>query len=116
VSRAEGNPRRFPPQQRALPPVPSSALATEGDDQQEIAHAAWRIVATTGGLVDRAEIARRYGLSRGRVHQLTGQKHFPAPVHGTGTSHPLWLAVDVEAYRAQPPRVGRPPKPTGTSS
>ena len=90
---------------------------TDGDDQQEIAHAAWRIVAATGGLVDRAEIARRYNLSRGRVHQLTGQKHFPRPVHGAGTSHPLWLAVDVEAYRAQPPPVGRPPKESaGTSS
>lgn len=87
------------------------------DDRQRIAHAAWGILQTTGGLVDRTEIARRYGVTRGRVHQLTRQKHFPPPVHGAGTSHPLWLAVDVEAYRAQPPPVGRPPKESaGTSS
>jgi hypothetical protein len=89
---------------------------TRGNDQREIAHAAWHIVAATGGLVDRAEIARRYSLTRGRVHQLTHQRHFPAPVHGAGTSRPLWLAVDVEAYRAQPPPVGRPPKESAGSS
>ena len=52
----------------------------------------------------------RYGLSRGRVHQLTRQRHFPRPVQGEGTSHPMWLAIDVEQYRSEPPPVGRPPK------
>jgi predicted DNA-binding transcriptional regulator AlpA len=85
-------------------------LVTASDDQQKIAHAAWSILAATGGLVDRAEIARRYGLSRGRVHQLTRQRHFPRPVQGEGTSHPMWLAIDVEQYRSQPPPVGRPAK------
>src|SRR4051794_26936243 len=87
-----------------------SMLVTASDDQRKIAHAAWSILAAAGGLVDRAEIARRYGLSRGRVHQLTGQRHFPRPVQGEATSHPLWLAIDVEYYRSQPPPVGRPPK------
>ena len=87
-----------------------SVLVTASDDQQKIAHAAWSILAATGGLVDRAEIARRYGLSRGRVHQLTRQRHFPRPVQGEGTSHPMWLAIDVEQYRSEPPPVGRPPK------
>jgi hypothetical protein len=60
---------------------------------------------------DRRQIARRYdGLSRGRVHQLTRQRHFPRPVQGEHTSHPLWLAIDVEHYRSQPPPVGRPAK------
>lgn len=109
----------MPPDRRRFQPSDGDVQegTTATDEQQEIAHAAWRIVAATGGLVDRAEIARRYDLSRGRVHQLTGQKHFPRPVHGAGTTHPLWLAVDVEVYRAQPPPVGRPPKEaTGTSS
>jgi hypothetical protein len=83
-------------------------LVTDDDDQQKIAHAAWSILAATGGLVDRAEIARRYGLSRGRVQQLTGQRHFPRPVRGAGGRHPLWLAIDVERYRSQPAPVGRP--------
>jgi hypothetical protein len=83
---------------------------TDDDDQQRIAHAAWSIIAATGGLVDRAQIRERLGLSRGRVHQLTGQRHFPRPVYGEGTARPLWLAIDVDRYRAQPPPVGRPPK------
>src|SRR5215216_5034954 len=87
-----------------------SVLVTGSDDEQQIAHAAWSILAATGGLVDRAEIARRYGLTRGRVHKLTRQRHFPRPVQGEGTSHPMWLAIDVEQYRSQPPPVGRPPK------
>jgi predicted DNA-binding transcriptional regulator AlpA len=92
-------------------------LVTASDDQRQIAHAAWSILAATGGLIDRAEIARRYGLSRGRVHQLTRQRHFPRPVQGEGTSHPMWLAIDVEHYRAQPPPIGRPPKrPSGDSA
>lgn len=85
-------------------------LVTDSDDQQKIAHAAWSILAATGGLLDRAEIAERYGLTRGRVHQLTRQRHFPRPVKGEGTSRPQWLAIDVDVYRSQPPRVGRPPK------
>ena len=92
-------------------------LVSASDDQQQIAHAAWSILAATGGVLDRGDIARRYGLSRGRVHQLTGQRHFPRAVQGEGTSHPIWLAIDVETYRAQPPRSGRPPKqPTADSS
>jgi predicted DNA-binding transcriptional regulator AlpA len=83
---------------------------TGDDDQQRIAHAAWSIIAATGGLVDRAQIRERLGLSRGRVHQLTGQRHFPRPVYGEGTARPLWLAIDVDRYRAEPPPVGRPPK------
>src|SRR4051812_25338799 len=70
----------------------ASVLVTTSDDQRKIAHAAWSIVAATGGVMDRAQIAERYGLSRGRVHQLTNQRHFPRPVQGEGTSHPLWLA------------------------
>src|SRR3954447_15906175 len=86
-------------------------LALTGDDEQlRIAHAAWSIIAATGGLVDRTQIRERLGLSRGRVHQLTGQRHFPRPVYGEGTARPLWLAIDVDHYRAQPPAVGRPPK------
>jgi hypothetical protein len=93
-----------------------SVLVTASDDQQKIAHAAWSILAATGGLLDRAEIARRYGLSRGRVHTLTQQKHFPCPVQGAEASHPLWLAIDVERYRSQPPPVGRPRKTASARS
>jgi predicted DNA-binding transcriptional regulator AlpA len=112
--------RRWPPaavryavaRGRLVATAAGSVLVTASDDQRQIAHAAWSILAATGGLIDRTEIARRYGLSRGRVHQLTRQRHFPRPVQGEATSHPLWLAIDVEYYRSQPPPVGRPPKTT----
>lgn len=85
-------------------------MSISDDARQQIAREAWTILAATGGLIDRAEIAERYGLSRGRVHQLTGQRHFPRPVYGESTGRPLWLAIDVEHYRSQPPPVGRPPR------
>jgi predicted DNA-binding transcriptional regulator AlpA len=91
-----------------------SVLVTASDDQQQIAHAAWSILAATGGVLNRAQIAERYGLSRGRVHKLTGQRHFPRPVQGEGTRDPLWLAIDVDRYRSQPAPVGRPAKKRDT--
>jgi predicted DNA-binding transcriptional regulator AlpA len=93
-----------------------SVLVTASDDQHKIAHAAWSILATTGGLLNRVQIAERYGISRGRVHTLTRQKHFPRPVQDADSSHPLWLAIDVERYRAQPPPVGRPRKHTSNNN
>lgn len=84
-------------------------LVTAADDELEIAHAAWRILAASGGLIDRADIARRFDLSRGRVYNLTAQRHFPAPVGEIG-GRPVWLAAAVERYRSQPPPVGRPRK------
>jgi hypothetical protein len=90
-------------------------LVTASDDQLKIAHAAWSILAATGGLLNRVQIAERYGLSRGRVSALTRQKHFPCAVQDADGSHPLWLAIDVERYRSQPPPVGRPRKTTSDS-
>ena len=91
-------------------------LVTDSDDQLEIARAAWRILAAAGGVMDRAEIARRYRLSRGRVHRLTTQRHFPDPVGELGDRRPLWLAVEVERYRSRPPPGGRPPKTTSDNA
>lgn len=80
---------------------------THSEDTLEIAQAAWRILNASGGLVDRSEIARRYRLSKTRVHGLTQQRHFPEPV-GTIGRTPVWLAAEVQRYRSQPPPVGRP--------
>jgi predicted DNA-binding transcriptional regulator AlpA len=87
----------------------AAVLVTSADDELEIAQAAWRILAASGGLIDRGDIARRFGLSRGRVYNLTTQRHFPAPVGKIG-GRPVWLAAAVERYRSQPPPVGRPRK------
>lgn len=83
-------------------------LVTSSDDELDVARAAWRILTASGGLVDRGEIARRYGLTHKRVHRLTTQRNFPAPIGHIGL-HPVWLAIEVDRYRAAPPPGGRPP-------
>jgi hypothetical protein len=75
----------------------------------EIAEAAWRILQHTGGLMDRVDIRERYGQTRQRAFALTNQRYFPDPI-GTIGDRPVWLAVHVERYHAQPPPTGRPPK------
>jgi hypothetical protein len=99
----------------ALAPGGTGVLVTASDDPHEIAHAAWSIVAAMGGILDRRDIAERYRLSRGRVFQLTQQRHFPEPAGEVG-GRPVWLAADVEHYRSHPPPVGRPPKTTSDNA
>ncbi len=72
----------------------------------EIAEAAWRILNQTGGLIDRVDIAKRYGLSRQRAFQMTANNIFPKPVAEIG-GRPVWLTVHVDRYRAHA-RPGRP--------
>ncbi len=90
-------------------------LVSGADDSAEIARAAWDILVASGGLVDRSDIRRRWDMSRARVYELSGQRHFPAPVGEIG-GRPVWLSVEVDRYRAQPPPTGRPrrsPAPPG---
>lgn len=102
-------------QQRRLRVVDApmaTILVSTHDDTAEIARAAWQILAASGGLVDRSDIRRRWNMNRSRVHELTGQRFFPDPVGEIG-GRPVWLAVDVDAYRAHPPPPGRPPRAEG---
>jgi hypothetical protein len=87
----------------------------ERPDDVEIAEAAWRILASTGGLMDRSDIRRRFGHRRQRTFELTNQRYFPDPVGSIG-ERPVWLAAHVERYHASPPRSGRPPKTEGTDA
>jgi hypothetical protein len=82
------------------------------EEPTEIAEFAWRILQSTGGLMDRSDIRERFGQTRQRAFTLTNQRHFPDPV-GTIGGRPVWLAAHVERYRSQPPRTGRPPKARG---
>ncbi|MGI8846204.1 MAG: hypothetical protein ACR2HC_08550 [Thermoleophilaceae bacterium] len=85
-------------------------LVSENADFVEIAEAAWRILEQTGGLLDRPAIQLRYGLTRQRVYELTtANKSFP-PAAGAIGDRPVWLAVHIDAYRAQA-RTGRPRTP-----
>lgn len=82
---------------------------TDRDDRLEVATAAWRILEASGGLLNRADIARTLGVTPNRAWHLAQQRHFPNPVGELG-GRPVWLAAAVEAYRASPPPVGRPRK------
>jgi predicted DNA-binding transcriptional regulator AlpA len=66
-------------------------------------------IAAGGGLVDRAEIGRRWGVSRTRVGQLLASRDFPKPVASVG-GRPLWLAGDVDEWKANRRPPGRPRK------
>lgn len=62
-----------------------------------------------GGLLNAADIARRYNTSRERAGQLTRHPDFPQPVARAGKSD-LWLASEVDRFRATPRQPGRPAK------
>lgn len=84
---------------------------TEPDDQLQVAAAAWQILQASGGLLNRADIARRLEISDSRAWQLVRQRHFPEPAGEVG-GRPVWLAAAVEHYRQHPPPTGRPRKET----
>ena len=91
----------------------ATLLMREDADETEIAEAAWRILAQTGGLLDRPAIQKRYGLSRQRTYGLSTNKSFPRPV-GTIGDRPVWLAVHVDHYRAHSKPGRRPRNPEAT--
>jgi hypothetical protein len=88
----------------------AALLVSDDAGDVEIAEAAWRILAQTGGLLDRSDIASRYGLTRQRVFELTHNKSFPAAVGEIG-GRPVWLTLHVDRYRAQ----AQPGRPRGTT-
>lgn len=57
-----------------------------------------RAIAAGGGLVNGAELARRWNVSRVRAHELVTQDDFPEPVaHVAG--RPVWLFNEVDEWR-----------------
>lgn len=66
-------------------------------------------IASMGGLVDRGELGRRWGISRTRVAQLLAADDFPEPVAEIG-GRPVWSAFRVDAWRDSRRPAGRPAK------
>lgn len=60
-----------------------------------------------GGLVGRAELATRWGVSRQRVAQLVAHTDFPEPV-GRANGGDVWLLDECEAWRGSRRPAGRP--------
>ena len=66
-------------------------------------------IEAAGGLVTVTDIARRYEVSKARAAQLVVAPSFPKPLkHRIGRSQ-VWIAHEVDVWRATPRRAGRPP-------
>jgi predicted DNA-binding transcriptional regulator AlpA len=59
-----------------------------------------RRIAGAGGLVNAADMARDWGVSRERIRQLVELADFPEPIGHAGV-RPVWLAEQVADWRAQ---------------
>ena len=65
-----------------------------------------QILVAEGGLASQADLARRWGLPRQRVHELVRTPDFPRPV-GRVNGHPVWLMREAsDAWWS----IGRPPE------
>lgn len=65
------------------------------DDASEVARGA---VQGAGGLCCQVDLARRWGVSRARVHQIVREAEFPQPV-GVVASREVWLVSECDLYR-----------------
>jgi len=50
-----------------------------------------------GGLASQADLARRWDITRQRVHQLTHEPDFPEPVAAL-SQQPVWIAAEADAW------------------
>lgn len=78
-------------------------------DAQRAAAKARRAIAAAGGLANQAELARHWGVTRGRVRELAELDDFPEPVDTIGESD-VWAIGELDEWRANRPGPGRPPK------
>lgn len=69
----------------------------------------WTMVSNAGGLLTVADIARRWGVGPQTVREAVQHPTFPAPAVTIGRSD-LWLAPEIDQWRATPRKVGRPRK------
>ncbi len=64
-----------------------------------------------GGIASAADLARRWGISRGAVSELVRQEDFPVPLPHTG-AHRMWAVAEADAWwqrhRAQAQAPGEP--------
>lgn len=53
-----------------------------------------------GGIASAADLARRWGISRGAVSELTRHEDFPVPLPHTG-AHRMWAVSEADAWWAR---------------
>jgi hypothetical protein len=61
------------------------------DENWGVYHDAHEVLEAAGGLASQADLARRWGIARQRVHEVVRAPEFPTPV-GQVNGHPVWLA------------------------
>lgn len=54
-------------------------------------------ISAAGGLASQADLARRWGMSRQRVHQLIPEPYFRAPA-GLINRQPVWLPDEADHW------------------
>lgn len=70
------------------------------------------VIAEHGGLATVSGLARLWGVSRQRVHDMTRREGFPRPIHVEGSTQVVFSIAEATAYR----ETYRPPgRPKGTS-
>src|SRR5919202_6125437 len=57
-----------------------------------------KLVAQAGGLAGTGDLARRLGVTRQRVQQLSCDPRFPKPI-GVAGGRPVWLIAEVEGWQ-----------------
>lgn len=68
------------------------------------------LIDAAGGLMTKADLAHRWGVSRQRVDELTAMPDFPPPIVTQGRA--AWYAWhEVNAWRELERKPGRPPAP-----
>jgi predicted DNA-binding transcriptional regulator AlpA len=62
-----------------------------------------QVIESQGGLASAADLARRWGIARSTVSELTSRPDFPPHVKTTSGKR-LWPVAEADAYRATLPR------------
>jgi hypothetical protein len=70
-----------------------------------------------GGLASLMDLAREWGISKARVHEIAKRPDFPAPVAevaaGTSRAIALYSRAQAQAYRDTPRKPGPKPRNAG---
>lgn len=82
---------------------------TDPATSQRAQRRAWKTLAEHGGVLGRSDLRDRWNVTRARIGQLVNTPDFPEPI-GHVNGEPVWLASDVDPWRASRPETGRPRK------
>lgn len=59
-----------------------------------------KVIELAGGLANQSDLARRWGMSRQAVHDMTQRPDFPAPATTIG-DRPVWSVEECDRWRGR---------------